>query len=154
MVFACEMLEFGVAPSAVLWIVRNLWEPHLRKIFEAAESAIAPKPGEPEDATSNDIILHLGGIRLMVDGWLDAVPNVNSCPLYELPDQMKAWMSRKRDDPSGLPPRVIVTNLSMRLRAFHDAFSKSYLEEAVAESRAAHAAKPQRKARTAKRKRK
>jgi hypothetical protein len=90
----------------------------------------------------------------MVDGWLDAVPNVNSCPLHKLPDQMKMWMSMWPDDPSGLPPRVIVTNLSMRLRAFHDAFSKSYLEDALAERRAALAAKPQRKAQKAKQNRK
>ena len=154
MVFACEMLEFGFAPSTVLSIVRDLWEPRLRKIFEAAEAAIAPKAGEPEEAGSKDIILHMGGIHLMVDGWLDAVPNVNSCPLHKLPDQMKMWMSMRPDDPSGLPPRVIVTNLSMRLRAFHDAFSKSYLEDALAERRAALAAKPQRKAQKAKRKRK
>jgi hypothetical protein len=64
------------------------------------------------------------------------------------------WMSMRPDDPSGLPPRVIVTNLSMRLRAFHDTFSKSYLEDALAERRAALAAKPQRKAQKAKRKRK
>jgi hypothetical protein len=135
----------------VLWIVRNLWEPRLRKIFQDAEDAIEE---EPKGATSNDIILHLGGIRLMVDGWSDAVPNVNSCPLHKLPDKMKMWMSLWPDDPSGLPPRVIVTNLSMRLRAFHDAFSKSYLEDALAERRAALAAKPQRKAQKAKRKRK
>ena len=154
MVFACEMLEFGVAPSTVLSIVRDLWEPRLRKIFEAAEAAIAPKAGDPEDAWSKDIILHMGGIHLMVDGWLDAVPNVNSCPLHKLADQMKMWMSMRPDDPSGLPPRVIVTNLSMRLRAFHDAFAKSYLEDALAERRAVPAGKSKRKVQRSKQKRK
>jgi hypothetical protein len=133
MIFACEMLEFGIAPSMVLSIVKSLWERRLRKIFKDAEAAIAPKHKEPEDAVSNDIILYMGGIHLMVNGWLDAVPNVNSCPLHKLPDQMKMWMSMKPDDPSGLPPRTIVTNLSMRLRAFHGAFAKSYLEEALVE---------------------
>jgi len=152
MIFACEMLEFGIAPSVVLSIVKSLWERRLRKIFEDAEDAIAPKPEEPEDVVSSDIILHMGGVHLMIDGWLDAVPNVNSCPLHKLPDQMKMWMSMWPDDPSGLPPRVIVTNLSMRLRAFHDAFSKSYLEDALAERRAALAGKSERKVQKSKRK--
>ena len=79
------------------------------------------------------MILHIGGIRLMRDGWTDAVPNVNACPLGRLPDHIAVWMSVRPDDPSGLPPRAIITNLSMRLRAFHTALSGSYMEELKSE---------------------
>jgi hypothetical protein len=50
----------------------------------------------------------------MVDGFSDAVPNVNSCPLSKLPGNVAMWMSIKHDDPNGLPPRALITNLSMR----------------------------------------
>jgi hypothetical protein len=82
-----------------------------------------------EDAGPYDIILHMGGVHLMGDAWSDAVPNVNSCPLSKLPDHMAMWMSMRPDDPSGLPPRAIVTNLTMRLRAFHGALAASYMDE-------------------------
>ena len=41
------------------------------------------------------------------------------------------------DDPAGLPPRALVTNLSMRLRAFHTALSHAHdLTEPVARAEA------------------
>ena len=126
-IFACELFEFGVGPSVVLEMVRTLWERRVQKIFKDAEEVAERDPG-PED-----VILHMGGVRLMVDGWSNAVPNVNSCRLRKLPDHLAVWMSMKPDDPTGLPPRALVTNLSMRLRAFHTAFAKSYLDEALAE---------------------
>jgi hypothetical protein len=129
LVFACEMFEFGVAPSVVLSLVKLLWERRLQKIFRDAEDAVM----RHEDAGPDDVILHIGGVHLMVDGWSDAVPNVNSCPLSKLPDHMAMWMSMRPDDPSGLPPRALVTNLSMRLRAFHAALSVSYMDELRAE---------------------
>jgi hypothetical protein len=129
LVLACEMLEFGVAPSVVLSLVKSLWERRLRKIFRDAEDAVV----RHEDAGPDDVILHIGGVHLMGDGWSDAVPNINACPLGKLPDHMAMWMSMRPDDPSGLPPRALVTNLSMRLRAFHAALSASYMDELRAE---------------------
>jgi len=129
LVFVCELFEFGIAPSVVLSLVKSLWERRLRKIFSDAEDAVI----KHEDAGPDDVILHMGGVHLMVDGWADAVPNVNSCPLSELPDNMAMWMSVRPDDPSGLPPRALVTNLSMRLRAFHAALAASYMDELRAE---------------------
>jgi hypothetical protein len=84
-------------------------------------------------AGPDDVILHMGGVHLMGDGWSDAVPNVNSCTLSELSNNMLLWMSIKPDDPSRLPPRAIVTNLSMRLRAFHIALGPAYMDELRAE---------------------
>jgi hypothetical protein len=130
LVFACELLEFGIAPAVVLRLVESLWERRLRKIFSAAEDAVMK---HQDAAGPDDVILHMGGARLMVDGFSDAVPNVNSCLLSELPDNMAMWMSIKPDDPSKLPPRALVTNLSMRLRAFHIALGASYMDELRAE---------------------
>jgi hypothetical protein len=78
----------------------------------------------------------MGGVHLMVDGFSDAVPNVNSCLLSELPGNVAMWMSMRPDDPSGLPPRALITNLSMRLRAFHTALSAAHdLREPVSAER-------------------
>ena len=130
LVFVCELFEFGIAPSVVLGLVKSLWEPRLQKIFRDAEDAVM----KCQDAAGpDDVILHMGGARLMVDGFLDAVPNVNSCTLSELSNNMSMWMSIKPDDPSRLPPRALVTNLSMRLRAFHTALGPAYMNELRAE---------------------
>jgi len=131
MLFACELFEFGVGPSVVLSIVEELWERRLRKIFRDAENAAEHEPGP------DDVILHMGGVHLMLDGWTDAVPNVNACPLHKLTDHVAMWMSMTPDDPAGLPPRALVTNLSMRLRAFHTALARSYMDELRDEARAA-----------------
>jgi hypothetical protein len=133
MLFACELLEFGIAPSVVLSVVKMQWESRLQRIFRIAEDAAK------HDLGPDDVILHLGGVHLMVDRWSDAVPNVNSCPLRKLPDHVATWMSMTPED--RLPPRAIVTNLSMRLRAFHAAFAKSYLDEVLAERASAQEAR-------------
>ena len=133
LVFACELFEFGISPAMVLRLVEVLWERRLRKIFSDAEDAVV----KHEDAGPDDVILHIGGVHLMVDGWSDALPNINSCRLGRLPDHMAMWMSMRPDDPSGLPPRAIATNLSMRLRAFHTALSAAHdLREPVNAERA------------------
>jgi hypothetical protein len=74
LVLACEMLEFGVAPSVVLSLVKSLWERRLRKIFRDAEDAVV----RHEDAGPDDVILHIGGVHLMGDGWSDAVPKTRA----------------------------------------------------------------------------
>jgi hypothetical protein len=128
LVFACELLEVGIAPSVVLEIVKELWEDRLRKIFKAAEDAVQREPGP------DDLILHMGGVHLMVDGWSNAVPNVNSCKFGKLPDHMAAWMLMGPSDP--LPARAVVLNLSAALRRFHTAYAKSFLAEQIDKARA------------------
>jgi len=130
MVFACELLEFGVAPATVLSLVKSVWERRLRKIFEDAEDAVLRAPG-PED-----VILYVGGPHLLGDALSNAIPNVNSCKLRKLGDHMDMWMSMTPDDPLGLPPRALITNLTMRLRAFHNALAASYMEELRVEAAA------------------
>jgi hypothetical protein len=133
LIFATELAEFGVSPSVVLALVKSRWENRLRKIFQDAERAAMIDPGPNGDSTDGDIILHMGGVRLMTDTWSNAVPNINFCELRKLSDNMTAWMRMLPDDPTGLPPRALVTNLSMRLRAFHTALSHAHdLTEPVA----------------------
>jgi hypothetical protein len=130
LLFVCELFEFGIAPGIVLRLVKTLWDRRLQKIFRDAEDAVM----KCQDAAGpDDIILHMGGVHLMGDGWSDAVPNVNSCTLSELSNNMLMWMAMPPDDPSGLPPRAVVTNLSMRLRAFHIALGPAYMDELRAE---------------------
>jgi uncharacterized membrane protein len=73
------------------------------------------------------VILHLPAI-VMTDAWSDTTPAVNACPLQKLPANIAMWMAMEPDDPIGLPPRVLVTNLSMALRAFHKALAVSHLK--------------------------
>ncbi len=127
LIFACELFEFGVAPAVVISLVNDLWEQRLRRIFQEAERAAT------RDPSLDDIIFYMGGVHLMTVVWEEAIPNVNSCPLRKLPDHMLAWMTMAPDDPSGLPPRALVTNLSMRLRTFHRTFAETYLTDALTE---------------------
>jgi len=122
-VFAIELAEFGIGPATVLSLVRLVWERRLRKIFEDAEDAKQHGPGP------NDVIMYMGGVHLLGDALSNAVPNVNSCQLGKLRDHMDMWMSMTPDDPLGLPPRALVTNLTMRLRQFHNALAASYMNE-------------------------
>ena len=130
LIFVCELFEFGIAAAVVLSLVKSLWEHRLSKIFSKAEDAVMK---HQDAAGPDDVILHMGGVHLMVDGFSDAVPNVNSCPLSKLPDNVAMWMSIKHEDPNGLPPRALITNLSMRLRAFHTALGPAYMDELRAE---------------------
>jgi hypothetical protein len=127
LVFACEALEFGLSRATVVALVRAHWERRLRKIFQDAERAATIDPGPNGDNTGSDIILHMGGVSLL----LDAVPNINSSPLHRLPDHMAAWMRMLPDDPAGLPPRALIVNLSMRLRAFHGFLADAHKGEAT-----------------------
>ena len=142
LIFVCELFEFGIAPAVVLSLVKSLWEHRLSKIFSKAEDAVMK---HQDAAGPDDVILHMGGVHLMVDGFSDAVPTVNSCPLSKLPDNVAMWMSIKPDDPSRLPPRALVKNLSMRLRAFHTALGPAYMDELRAE----RAGKQRKRGRTA-----
>jgi hypothetical protein len=141
LVFACEMLQFGISPAVVLGIVEAQWERRLRKIFRDAEDAVPQRdPGPGPD----DVVLHFAA-RVMTDTWSDAVPAVNSCRLRNLPSNLEMWMAMKADDPMGLPPRVVLTNLTMVLRAFHTALADSYMDELRAEAQAVPRASRMRK---------
>lgn len=115
LIFACELFEFGVGPTIVLVLVKAQWESRLDQIFKKAEHAAE------RDSGPDDIIMHMGGVRLMTDAWSNAIPNVNSCPLRKLPNYMGVWMRMGGRD--RLPARALVLNLSSRLRQFHTALA-------------------------------
>jgi hypothetical protein len=137
MLFAVELAEVGATPGETLGTVADLWESRIRRIFERAEKA-AMVPSGPDD-----IVMMLGGISLTVGGWTStakALPNVNGFPLHRLAGNIDLLM--RYSDP---PPRALVVNLSERLRTFHAALLRPYMDELRAE----HAAGKARKARTA-----
>jgi hypothetical protein len=118
LIFACELFEFGVSPATVQNLVAARWERKLAPLFKKAEQAAASDPGP------HDIVLHMGGVRQMTDAWSDAVPNVNSCKLVDLPKHVQVWMRGDR-----LPARALIVNLSSRLRRFHAALSELHPTE-------------------------
>jgi hypothetical protein len=75
----------------------------------------------------------MGGVHMLADGWANTVPNVNRCPLRELPRYIRMWMETKPDDSANLPPRAIIVNLSARLRKFHHAFADSHMRALIEE---------------------
>jgi hypothetical protein len=124
--FYCEMAEFGVTPAEALDLIEKAWDRTICRIFDKAEwTLIHCEPG------LDDIILHMGGVHMLLDGWAHTVPNVNSCPLRELPRMVRAWMEMNPDDPppSNLPPRAMIVNLSARLRTFHAKFADSHMRD-------------------------
>ena len=132
-IFVCEMFEFGVSPREVLDLVEKAWSRDARKgqslskIF--AEAELEPLSGRNCKPSLDDVIMHMGGVHLMANGWADTVPNVNWCPFRELPRFVKMWMELEPTDPhpSNLPPRALLVNLSARLRTFHAAFADSHM---------------------------
>jgi hypothetical protein len=119
LVLACELFEFGASPATILGLIESRWEKTLAPIFKKAERA-----AEHDDAGPGDIIMHMGGARLMTEAWSDAVPNVNSCTLADLPKQIDLWMRDRR-----LPARALIVNLSSRLRRFHAALADLHFAE-------------------------
>lgn len=118
LVLICELSELGVSPAVQLELIGALWEKRLQAIFKLAASAMGP-PGP------RDVIVTLLGASLMVEGWAGAVPNVNHCRLDQLASRMDLAM---RGDDHALPPRALVTNLTARLRAFHNALAEVHLK--------------------------
>lgn len=118
LIFACELFEFGASPAMILGLVEEMWERTLAPIFKKAASTVEGKTGP------DDVVMHMGGVRLMTNAWSDAVPNVNTCALGDLPKQVQVWMRGDR-----LPARALVVNLSSRLREFHAALADTYSAE-------------------------
>jgi hypothetical protein len=134
LIFATELLEFGVGPAITLKIVAKVWRSHLAKIFDDAEHAAEREAGP------NDVVLHLSGVRLLADALADSIPNVGACRLAKLADLMDLSMQMGPDD--ALPPRVMAVNLSQRLRSFHRHFAGTYMSELRAETNKARRNKP------------
>jgi len=124
MVCGLELLEFGVAPSVILSLVKTLWDRKLRKIFDEAVDPVMRDDVRPDD----DICLFLAGPHLLGNAMgVDAVPNVNACKLGALPGNLALVMAEPTS-PKGLPPRAMAVNLTSRLRSFHRELAEVWLE--------------------------
>jgi hypothetical protein len=117
LIFSIELAECGASPAAVVGTVADLWEKRIQRGFELAEAA-AMNPPSPDD-----IAFELGNVSLMIGAWAStakALPNINWCKLAKLPDHLALWMN---DSNPSRAPRVVVVNLSERLRRVHVALA-------------------------------
>ena len=121
-VFVLELNEVGIPPATAVNILAAYWELKIKKIAEQAGEGIGIDPPPP---FKDDTIVYIGGVSLRSGAWsapkgarVPGVPNINACRLHELPAHMDGWMLMADADP---PSRVILFNLSSRLRAFHAA---------------------------------
>jgi hypothetical protein len=149
LILALELSEFGLTPATVVALVGRYWESNLKAIMGAANAPFGILPEKPR---GEDVILCLVGVGLRIDSLrgetAPAVPIIEQRSLDDLPAAVKQWMESTADDQT--PPRVLVANLSHRLRIFHDALADENLADALAERRAALAGdEPPPKARTA-----
>jgi hypothetical protein len=122
-----ELAELGISPTIAARLVIKCWS-SLAPIFKAAQRTTNREP------SSDDVILFLADVHLMSGNWsaekeFPGVPAINHCTLRKLPDNVKALMD---DAPRS---RVLVTNLSARLRQFHEVLAQSYSGELAAEYR-------------------
>jgi hypothetical protein len=106
LVFALELTALGIAPSLILKLIAEFWDPTLVAVFREAERA-----------KGGDIAFVLIGGETMFRATRDALtPQLSFAPLHELPGLMNSAM---KDKP--LPARSIVVNLTARLRRFNRA---------------------------------
>lgn len=142
LILTLEFCELGIPPATAVALVDTYWQPKLKEIIADAERVVGRK--EP---SSNDVIIHLGGVSLRTGALkgerFPGVPNINRCKLSELPKYIAQWMAMTPNDP--VPPRALVLNLSARLRAFHAEFAKSYLDDALNEAADARGGKQTKK---------
>jgi hypothetical protein len=128
--FAClELAELGISPTTVAELINGHWD-LFEPIFRDAQGSVVRDPGP------DDIALCLGGVHLMSGNWapesgFPGVPSVQGCTLRQLPDRVTAWMRMAAHDRSA--PRLLIVNLSERLRQFHSALGDAYTEELIAE---------------------
>jgi hypothetical protein len=115
----CELSELGLPPAVQLELVAALWERRFQGIFRSAETAAMHPPGR------HDIVLLLIGPSLMIGGWADSVPNVNHCRLDQIAQLLDLAM---RGDDAALPARVMMANISARLRNFHTCLADVHLK--------------------------
>src|SRR5262249_2079522 len=138
LLLAVELCELGVPPATTAALIANYWESKLKAICGDAErNNPAVRGGEPIDP-GDDILVYLGGVSLRTGSLKGArspsIPNINRCKLRDLPRHMVQWMKMDPDDnPADLPPRALVVNLSARLRTFHAALLRPYMDELRAE---------------------
>ena len=117
---AClELTELGLSPTTAGELITGHWD-LFEPIFRDAQASVVRDPGP------DDIVLCIGGVHLMSGSWapksgFPGVPSIQGCTLRKLPDRVMAWMWMTANDPAA--PRLLIVNLSERLRQFHNALS-------------------------------
>lgn len=121
---AFEMCEAGVPPATAVGLVKAFFDPKIKRIVTLAEKAV-------QFERDDDVILVLAGVRLRSGAWTAprgtnvpgvGVPNINHTTLKNVGRVAEHLMHIERDHPAPLPARVLMMNLSARLRLFHQAF--------------------------------
>jgi hypothetical protein len=138
-VVAIELCELGVPPATTAALIAAYWESKFAAICREAErNNPAARGGEPIDS-GEDIVIYLGGVGLRTGSLKGAqspnIPNINRCKLRDLSWHIVQWMRMNpNENPAELPPRALVVNLSARLRTFHAALLRPYMDQVRAES--------------------
>jgi hypothetical protein len=127
---AClELTELGLSPTTAGELIAGHW-PAFEPIFRDAQASVVRDPGP------DDVVLCIGGVHLMSGSWapklgFPGVPSIQGCTLRKLPDRVMVWMWMTARDPA--PPRLLIVNLSERLRQFHNALGDACTEDLAAE---------------------
>ena len=124
-----ELTEAGIPPLTTVALIEALW-PKLWPIFMEATRPL-PYPPEQQPGPGEDIFLFLDGLALRTGAWsapksakFPGVRKIDSCRRRELMEKL-----------AQVTARVIVINLTERLKRFHDAFRAEYLKDAIEEAR-------------------
>lgn len=127
---AClELTELGLSPATAGELIAGHW-PAFEPIFRDVQASVVRDPGP------DDVVLCIGGVHLMSGSWASklgfpGVPSIQGCTLRKLPDRVMVWMWMTARDPA--PPRLLIVNLSERLRQFHNALGDACTEDLAAE---------------------
>jgi hypothetical protein len=134
--FAClELAELGISPTVAARFVVECWD-LLAPIFRKAQKTVI------HDPTDDDVVLLLPLVHLMSGSWaprtgFPGVPVIVDCTMRELPKKVLQYMQLRHDDPAVVAPRMLVMNLSARLRSLHAVLTSENVDELIAERRAA-----------------
>ena len=129
LVCGLELSEAGIPPATVVALVAAYW-PKLKAIFTEAARPL-PYPPVQQPGPGEDIFRFLDGLALRTGAWsapksakFPGVRKIDSCRRRELMEKL-----------AQVTARVIVINLTERLKRFHDAFRAEYLKDAIEEAR-------------------
>ena len=104
---AFELVQAGIAPAIILRLINDYWDRRLRPIFRKAEqAAMFPAP-----RNTNDEVLALNLALLAGE-----VIGINHTTL----DKVGHLATFALESESHPPVRILILNLSSRLRTFHD----------------------------------
>jgi hypothetical protein len=125
---AClELTELGLSPATAGKLIIGHWNV-FEPIFREAQASALRDPGP------DDIVLCIGGVHLMSGSFapksgFPGVPSIQGCTLRKLQDRVMVWMWMTARDPAAA--RLLIVNLSDRLRQFHNALGNAHTEDPI-----------------------